>query len=290
MKDTPILGVIGGSGVYRMDGLEDVSEMKIETPFGDPSAPIILGTVSSRRVAFLARHGNRHQISPSEINYRANIFALKVLGVRRIVSVSACGSLRERIAPGDMVIPDQLVDHTRGRIGTFFTDGLVAHIGVADPFCPELSRMLGGAVHKTGVTVHQGGNFVTIEGPRFSTRAESNIFRGWGMTIIGMTTSPEAFLAREAEMCYGVMGHVTDYDVWHETEEAVTVEMVLKTLKSNTSAAQNALRALILELSSANEGTCNCHKALADTVVTDVEHLSLEKKVRLQHLISKYIE
>ena len=290
MKESPILGVIGGSGVYRMEGLEDVSELKIETPFGDPSAPILLGTLSSQRVAFLARHGNRHQISPSEINYRANIYALKLLGVKRIVSVSACGSLREQIAPGDMVIPDQLVDQTRGRIGTFFSEGLVAHIGVADPFCPELSRMLGGAVHQIGATVHEGGSFVTIEGPRFSTRAESIIFRSWGMTIIGMTTSPEAFLAREAEMCYAVMGHVTDYDVWHETEEAVTVEMVLRTLKSNASAAQNALRSLVVELASGTEGKCNCHNALADTVVTDVEQVSMEKKVRLHHLISKYIE
>ena len=290
MKESPILGVIGGSGVYRMEDLEDVSELRIETPFGDPSAPVLLGTLGSRRVAFLARHGNRHQISPSEINYRANIYALKSLGVKRIVSVSACGSLREQIAPGDMVIPDQLVDQTRGRIATFFSDGLVAHIGVADPFCPELSRMLGGAVNQAGVTVHQGGSFVTIEGPRFSTRAESNIFRSWGMTIIGMTTSPEAFLAREAEMCYAVMGHVTDYDVWHETEEAVTVEMVLGTLKNNTSAAQNALRSLVAELASGTEGKCNCHNALADTVVSDVEQVSIEKKVRLKHLISKYIE
>ena len=225
------LAVIGGSGLYTMPGLEDTEEHRIPTPFGEPSAPIVVGSLEGQPIAFLARHGIGHHINPSEVNYRANIYALKSLGVERIISVNACGSLREDYAPGDIVIPDQLFDMTKNRERTFFDRGLVSHISVAEPFCPDLSAKILSSVQKTGATVHKGGSFITIEGPRFSTRAESNVFRSWDMSIIGMTTAPEAFLAREAEICYGVMAHVTDYDVWHLSEESVTVEMVIKIIQ-----------------------------------------------------------
>ena len=236
------LAIIGGSGLYRMYGLENTEALEITTPFGEPSAPIMTGTIGGKRVAFLARHGVGHSISPTEINYRANIYALKSLGVNRILSISACGSLREDYAPGEIVIPDQLFDFTRQRKTTFFGDGLVAHISPANPFCGDLSEQTFQAVQTTGDNAHQGGEFITIEGPRFSTKAESNTYRSWGMSLIGMTTSPEAFLAREAEICYAVMAHVTDYDVWHTSEEAVTVEIVIETLTRNTKIAHRAIR------------------------------------------------
>jgi len=208
MPEKIAFAIIGGSGLYEIPGLTETKEYLPETPFGAPSAPIVVGTLESKRIAFLARHGTGHRLSPAEINYRANIYALKSLGVDRIVSVTACGSLREDYAPGDIVIPDQLFDATRLRPRTFFEGGIVAHVSVADPFCPDLSGQICDAVRETGSTVHKGGAFITIEGPRFSTKIESNVFRSWGMSIIGMTASPEAFLAREAEMCYGVMAHV----------------------------------------------------------------------------------
>ncbi len=206
----PSLAIIGGSGLYSMPGLKDVTEHDITTPFGKPSSPVVTGTLEGRLVAFLARHGIGHHISPTEVNYCANIYALKSLGVERVVGISACGSLREDYAPGDLVIPDQIFDLTRNRRRSFFGEGLVAHIGVAEPFCRDLSGQVYQAVSATGATVHQGGTFLTVEGPRFSTKAESNVYRSWGMSLIGMTTSPEAFLAREAELCYTVMAHVTD--------------------------------------------------------------------------------
>ena len=249
------LAIIGGSGLYTMPGLEDTEERTIATPFGEPSSPVIIGTLEGQRIAFLARHGIGHHLNPSEVNYRANIYALKSIGVEKIVSVSACGSLREDYAPGDIVVPDQLFDMTKDRKRTFFDKGLVSHISVADPFCPDLSAKILASVQETEATVHEGGSFITIEGPRFSTRAESNIFRSWDMSIIGMTASPEAFLAREAEICYGVMAHVTDYDVWHLTEEPVTVEMVIETLKKNTVVAQDAIRNLTRNLTSKRD--CN---------------------------------
>jgi 5'-methylthioadenosine phosphorylase len=206
MTDNPIrIGVIGGSGLYQMEGLSDVEERRVTTPFGDPSDAIVVGTLEGVRVAFVARHGRGHRIMPTEVNYRANVFALKSLGVEQVISISACGSLREHLHPGDVVVPDQLFDFTKKRAYTFFGDGLVVHVGTADPFCPHLSALLAGAVQEAGGTVHQGGCFITIEGPRFSTKGESFAYRAWGMDIIGMTTSPEAFLAREAEMCYAVM-------------------------------------------------------------------------------------
>ncbi len=286
-EQAPILGIIGGSGLYQMDGLTDVETLHVDTPFGQPSAPIAVGTLEGRRVAFLARHGIGHHISPSEINYRANIYALKSLGVNRVVSVSACGSLREDYAPGHIVVPDQLFDFTKKRVSSFFGEGLVAHLSVPDPFCPELSRYVFQAAAQTDATVHQGGAFITIEGPRFSTRAESHLFRAWGMSIIGMTTSPEAFLAREAEMCYAVMAHVTDYDVWHVSEAPVSVEMVIQTLQRNVATAQEAIRNLVRLLPA--ERHCACQHALADALITDPAKIPAATRKKLRLLVDKYL-
>ncbi len=286
LNPPPILGVIGGSGLYKMDGLTDVQVLDIDTPFGKPSAPIVVGTLEGRRIAFLARHGQGHHLMPSEVPYRANIYALKAIGVQRVVSVNACGSLREDYAPGHIVIPDQLFDFTKDRPRTFFGNGVVAHVSVADPFCPDLSRQLYDAVKEAGGTVHWGGNFITIEGPRFSTRAESNVYRAWGMDIIGMTTSPEAFLAREAELCYAVMAHVTDYDVWHVSEEPVTVEMVIQTLQKNVRLAQEAIRVLARNLR--EERQCDCEHALANALITDPKVVPLTTRRRLALFLDKY--
>ena len=244
MTEKVSLAIIGGSGLYEMPGLTDAYEHDVTTPFGKTSAPIVIGALEGEGVAFLARHGIGHHITPTEVPYRANIYALKSLGVERIVSISACGSLQEEFAPGHIVIPDQIYDNTHGRARSFFGEGLVAHVSVADPFCHDLSNQLESAVKQAGGEIHRGGSFITIEGPRFSTRAESNTYRAWGMSIIGMTASPEAFLAREAEICYATMAHVTDYDVWHVSEAPVTVEMVIQTLNKNTAIAQEAVRIL----------------------------------------------
>ncbi len=283
------LAFIGGSGLYDMSDLSNREEIEINTPFGKPSSTIMTGILSDQKVAFLARHGKGHTISPSEINYRANIYALKTLGVNRIVSISAVGSLQDQLAPGNIVIPDGLFDNTRKRINTFFNNGMVAHIGVANPFCLELSKTLSKSVQDTGATVHEGGDFITIEGPRFSTRSESNTFRKWGMSIIGMTTSPEAFLAREAEMCYAVMAHVTDYDVWHISEIPVSVEIVIRTLTQNASIAQNALRNLAHDLPSNQVLNCDCSDALADAIITQDDSVPDEIKNHLGLLIDKYL-
>ena len=282
------LGIIGGSGLYDMEGLTDIAEVKPKTPFGDPSDAIVVGALSGQRVAFLPRHGRGHRISPSEVNSRANIFALKSLGVERIVSVSACGSLREDYAPRHIVIPDQLFDRTRARPLTFFGGGLVAHISFAEPFCPDLSQALYAAVKTTGATVHQGGALVVIEGPRFSTKAESNAFRKLGLDIIGMTAVPEAQLAREAEICYATMAHVTDYDVWHETEETVTVEAVIKNLLANTDVAKQAIRNLVPSLP--GERTCACQHALRDAIITNRAVIPEQVKKDLGLLIGKYVK
>ena len=283
------LAFIGGSGLYDMPGLTNKKELDVGTPFGKPSSKIMTGILSNQKVAFLARHGKGHTISPSEINYRANIYALKLLGVKRIISVSAVGSLQEEFAPGNIVIPDGLFDNTHKRINSFFSNGIVAHIGVADPFCLELSKALAKSVRDTVATVHEGGDFITIEGPRFSTKAESNTFRQWGMSIIGMTTSPEAFLAREAEICYAVMGHVTDYDVWHFSEIPVSVQIVISTLIQNNVVAQDALRNLAHTLPSNNNLNCNCSNALADALITHAEAMTNESKKNLGLLIDKYL-
>jgi 5'-methylthioadenosine phosphorylase len=289
MTDAPVgLAVIGGSGLYAMSGLEDPKQVDLDTPFGKPSAPIVTGTLEGRRLAFLARHGIGHHITPTEVNYRANVYALKSLGVERIISVSACGSLREDFAPGNIVIPDQLFDNTKDRARTFFGEGLVAHISVAEPFCNDLSDQLEAAVRGAGAVTHRGGAFITIEGPRFSTRAESNTFRGWGMELIGMTASPEAFLAREAEICYAVMAHITDYDVWHIGEAPVTVEMVIQTLNKNTDLAQEALRLLLRNLNETR--ACECGRALANALITDPKKVPPATRKKLDLLVEKYLK
>lgn len=287
MTDAPVLGVIGGSGLYQFSGLENVSSLDIDTPFGRPSAPITTGSIAGKKVAFLARHGIGHHITPTEVNYRANIYALKMLGVRRIVSISACGSLREDYAPGHIVIPDQLFDFTKDRERTFFGQGLVVHIGAADPFCADLSNQLSNAVKASEGTVHMGGTFITIEGPRFSTKAESNVFRSWGMSIIGMTASPEAYLAREAEMCYTTMAHVTDYDVWHVTEEPVSVEIVIRTLMQNTQLAQKAIKFLVENIT--EDDNCSCQHALQDAIITQRDRIPAETSQKLNLLVGKYL-
>lgn len=283
----PFLAVIGGSGLYSIPGLKDVQEHQLSTPFGKPSAPIVVGTLENSRIAFLARHGVGHTLSPSEVNYRANIYALKSLGVEQILSISACGSLREDYAPGHIVVPDGLFDFTRNRQRSFFGEGLVAHISAADPFCPDLSRRIFDAASTLDCTVHHGGSLITIEGPRFSTRAESNVFRSWNMSIIGMTTSPEAFLAREAEICYAVMAHVTDYDVWHISEEPVTVEMVIEVLKRNTRIAQDCINLLAQNPSS--ERSCECAQALATAIISSPEAVPPATRDKLRLLTGKYL-
>lgn len=283
----PTLGIIGGSGLYHIPGLEKTQEIHLDTPFGKPSAPIVIGCLQNVPVAFLARHGIGHHIAPGEVNYRANIFALKMLGVDRVVGISACGSLQEDYAPGSIVIPDQVFDFTKNRQRSFFGDGLVAHIGVSDPYCPDLSQQLATAVEAAGGVLHRGGAFITIEGPRFSTRAESNVYRTWGMSIIGMTTSPEIFLAREAEMCYATMAHVTDYDVWHHTQEPVSVEAVIAVLNQNTSLAQQALCSLVEHLSV--QRVCECSASLATALITDPKCIPPETRQRLSILVDKYL-
>jgi 5'-methylthioadenosine phosphorylase len=289
MADNILLGIIGGSGLYGMSGLTNVEERHIVTPFGAPSDPVVVGTLNGQRVAFLARHGKGHRLTPTEVNYRANIYAMKMLGVRRIVAVSACGSLREEYAPGHIVIPNQIYDNTKNRERSFFGGGMVVHVGVADPFCPQLSPMVYNAVKAAGGTVHAGGAFVTIEGPRFSTKAESHVFRKLGMGLVGMTASPEAFLAREAEICYACMAHVTDYDVWHTAAEPVTVEMVVKTLNANTAIAQQAIVNLVAALTG-DMPPCPCENALADAIITARDRIPPDYKERMRLLIGKYVK
>lgn len=288
MADT-LLGIIGGSGLYDIEGLSDIEQLEISTPFGPPSDSITRGVLDGAPVAFLPRHGRGHVITPTELNSRANIWALKSIGVTHVVSVSACGSLREEFRPRHVVVPDQLIDHTRlRRHNTFFGDGVVAHIGFAEPFCHELSALAAQAVQAVpGSTVHDGATFITIEGPRFSTKAESHMFRSWGGGIIGMTASPEAQLAREAELCYAVMAHVTDYDVWHATEEAVTVEAIVANLQANMALAKQAIRNLAASLP--RRHTCECTNALAGAIMTDPARIPAARKEELSLLIGKYI-
>jgi 5'-methylthioadenosine phosphorylase len=282
------IAVIGGSGLYNMSDLANVETRQVDTPFGLPSGEITVGTLHGQRVAFLPRHGRGHILHPSEVPYRANIYALKQLGVRYIISVSACGSLREDYAPGHIIIPDQLYDNTKGRVSSFFGEGLVAHVGVADPFSPELSHLLAESVQAAGGTLHEGGAFITIEGPRFSTKAESNVYRNWGMSIIGMTTSPEAFLAAEAEIAYAVMAHVTDYDVWHENEEPVTVEKVIKILQGNTAVAQAAISHLVSRFEEWRAEFA-AHSNLKDALITDPTLIPSATRQKLALLVDGYI-
>ena len=288
MTEKLSLAIIGGSGLYSMAGLTDTTECDLDTPFGKPSAPIVIGTLEGKRIAFLARHGIGHHIMPTDVPYRANIYALKALGVERIISINACGSLREDYAPGDIVIPDQIFDNTRERVRTFFGEGLVAHAGVADPFCPDLSTWVVNAVSESNVKVHPGGAFIIIEGPRFSTKSESNVYRSWGMSIVGMTSAPEAFLAREAEMCYSVMANVTDYDVWHISEAPVSVEIVIKTLNKNTLAAQASVSRLVKTLPEKRE--CSCGSALASAIITNSSVIPYATRKKLDLLVNKYLK
>lgn len=287
MIDGIALGIIGGSGLYRNPGLINSELIDISTPFGPPSSSIIIGELEGKKVAFLSRHGMNHSIAPSEINYRANIYAFKLLGIRRVLSISACGSLREDFAPGDFVLPTQLVDLTRKRKHTFFEDCLVVHVGVADPFCEDLTQQVAKAATSAGGKVHMEGTLVTIEGPRFSTTGESELFRSWGMSIIGMTACPEAFLAREAEMCYVTLAHVTDYDVWHASEESVSVDMVIRTLQANTSLAQKSILHLLgLDVESSH---CQCGNSLKEAFITRLDKVPAPVIEKLRPIIGKYL-
>jgi 5'-methylthioadenosine phosphorylase len=282
------LGVIGGSGLYQMAGLEDMREKRVETPFGDPSDVFLLGRLGEYEVAFLARHGRAHRLLPTEINFRANIYGFKVLGVERIISASAVGSLKEEYRPLDIVVPDQFFDRTRGRISTFFGRGLVAHVGFAHPVCDSLSRIVADAAASVDATVHRGGTYVNMEGPQFSTLAESKLYRSWGMDIIGMTNLQEAKLAREAEICYATLALVTDYDCWHPDHDSVTVEMIISNLLQNAKTAQRAIAAAVGRIDSAR--TCSCANALATAIITRPELVPEQTKRDLEPIIGKYMK
>ncbi|MGH9689739.1 MAG: S-methyl-5'-thioadenosine phosphorylase [Candidatus Acidiferrales bacterium] len=282
------IGIIGGSGLYHMQGLEDVREVRVKTPFGDPSDALAIGTLEGRRVAFLARHGRGHRISPSEINYRANVCAMKMLGVERIISVSAVGSLREDFSPLDFLVPDQFFDRTRGRLATFFGGGIVAHVGFDKPTCAQLSTRLADACDQIGVKAHRGGTYVCMEGPQFSTLAESHTYRQLRFDVIGMTNLTEAKLAREAEICYAAFAMITDYDCWHPQHSAVTLEEILSNLGRNTDNVQRAIRAVVRDLGDA-ERNCKCGSALAHAIVTDRKAIPAAAKKRLAPIIGKYI-
>jgi 5'-methylthioadenosine phosphorylase len=283
------IGVIGGSGLYQMPGLTDVEEVALDTPFGAPSDAYTVGTLAGERVAFLPRHGRGHRLLPSEVPVQANIYGFKLLGVSRIVSVSAVGSMRTEIAPLDLVVPDQIFDRTCLRPRTFFGDGLVVHVGFGDPFCPDLRRLVAEAATATGATVHRGGTYLCIEGPQFSTRAESRVYRQWGVDVIGMTAIPEAKLAREAEICYATLALATDYDVWHESEEAVTVEMVVANLHKNVARAQETIRRVTPLIAGLAERTCGCADALAGAIMTAPDRIPPATRARLGALIDKYV-
>lgn len=281
------IGVIGGSGLYSLPDLENVQEVALETPWGAPSDAYVLGTLKGRRVAFLARHGRGHRLLPSELNFRANIFGFKKLGVERILSFSAVGSLREELPPMMFVLPDQFFDRTRGRIATFFGNGLVAHIAFADPVCPALLAVLETACRKAEVAVKRGGTYLCMEGPQFSTKAESHVYRSWGMDVIGMTNLQEAKLAREAEICYATVAMVTDYDCWHPHHEAVTVQEVISNLLQNS---ENATQVLLRALEGMpSERACRCGSALADAILTARDKVPAETRKKLELLIGKYL-
>jgi 5'-methylthioadenosine phosphorylase len=282
------IAVIGGSGLYQIEGMTTIEEVRPKTPFGEPSDAIIIGELEGKRIAFLPRHGRGHRVSPSEIPSRANIYALKSLGVEWIISVSAVGSLKEGIHPLDLVIPDQLIDRTRSRVNSFFEGGLVAHVTFADPFCPVLSNILYQAALDVGANVHQEGTYIAMEGPLFSTRAESNLYRSWGASIIGMTALPEAKLAREAEICYATLACTTDYDTWHETEESVTIEMALANLERNADTARRIIDIAAARIPQRRE--CGCAEALKDAIITAPEKIPERMKKDLDLLIRKYIK
>jgi 5'-methylthioadenosine phosphorylase len=282
------IGIIGGSGLYHLELLANTRRIDLSTPFGRPSAEFVLGEFEGVTVAFLARHGDGHRLLPTEINYRANIFGLRMLGVESILSVSAVGSLREEIAPGHLVLPDQFLDRTRRRASTFFGDGIAVHIAFAEPVCAPLRTILAESAGQEGAVVHSGGAYLCIEGPQFSTRAESFLYRSWGATIIGMTNIPEAKLAREAEICYATLALVTDYDTWHEEEESVTAGSVLEVIRSNVNLARKVLFRSVLPAAGRSE--CACRSALRDTVLTDPARISPEVRKRVGLLIGRYLE
>ncbi|MGA8026688.1 MAG: S-methyl-5'-thioadenosine phosphorylase [Bryobacteraceae bacterium] len=280
------IGIIGGSGLYAMPGFEAHDDVLLSTPFGQPSDAYIVGQLEGKRVAFLARHGRGHRISPSELNFRANIYGMKMLGVERIVSLSAVGSLKEEHAPLDFVIPDQFFDRTRGRISTFFGNGLVAHISFADPVCPQLASVVHNSATEIGINSKAGGTYLCMEGPAFSTRAESNLYRAWGMDVIGMTNLQEAKLAREAEICYVTIAMVTDYDCWHEEHDAVSVDQIIATLKKNAESACKLVRRVVAAMP--EKRTCKCGSALKHAIITDRAAIPASVKESLRLLIGKY--
>lgn len=282
------IGIIGGSGLYKMAGLEHGREVHVATPFGKPSDAFIVGTLESRQVAFAARHGRGHVLMPSEINFRANIYALKKLGVERIISVTAVGSLREDMRPLDVVLPTQFFDRTAGRPSTFFGGGIVAHISFADPICPVLLEVLAEACAASGVSYHRGGTYVCMEGPAFSTKAESSTYRAWGMDIIGMTNLQEAKLAREAEICYSSLAMVTDYDCWHPDHDAVTIEQVIEYLNRNAENAQKIIRSAVAHLPP--DRACKCGSALAHAILTDRKKINPRSRKKLELLVGKYLK
>ena len=286
-----LIGVIGGSGLYQMDSLTNIEEVSLETPFGQPSDNYILGSLGDVRVAFLPRHGRGHRLLPTEIPFRANIYGMKMLGVERILSASAVGSLKEELRPMDIVFPDQFFDRTRQRVSTFFGEGIAAHVTFADPVCKELCDVLEQTAKErlTGVTTHRGGAYVCMEGPAFSTRAESEVYRSMGMSVIGMTNLQEAKLAREAEICYATIALVTDYDCWHPEHDSVTIEMVINYLNRNSANAQNLIAGAIERLSKA-DATCKCRHALRHAIITAPDKITPEAKQRLKAIIGKYVE
>jgi 5'-methylthioadenosine phosphorylase len=287
-SSSPTIGIIGGSGLYDMAELTGREEKTLTTPFGDPSGPYVLGTLRGRRVAFLPRHGVGHRILPSELNFRANIYGFKLLGVERILSASAVGSLKEQYRPLDILVPDQFFDRTKGRVSTFFGRGLVAHIAFAHPVCGDLSAIAGDAAEAVGATVHRGGTYVNMEGPQFSTLAESQLYRAWGMDVIGMTNLQEAKLAREAEICYATLALVTDYDCWHPDHDSVTVDLIIGNLIQNAVTAQKTIADAVSRLDGPR--TCACKDALATAIITRAEHVPAQTKTDLAPLIGKYMK
>ena len=282
------IGIIGGSGLYSMPGLSATRELRQQTPFGDPSDAYVLGTLEGRKVAFLARHGRGHRILPTELNFRANIYGFKQLGVERIVSVSAVGSLKEEHKPLEFVIPDQFFDRTRHRVDTFFGDGIVAHIAFADPICPELAKTVETACKKAGVVGKQGGTYLCMEGPQFSTKAESNVYRTWGMDVIGMTNLQEAKLAREAEVCYVTVAMVTDYDCWHPHHDSVTVDQIVAVLLKNAENACKVVRETVLAMP--RDRSCKCATTLAHAILTDRDKIPAATRQKLKLILEKYLE
>jgi 5'-methylthioadenosine phosphorylase len=284
-----LIGIIGGSGLYEMEGLESVEERRLETPFGPPSDAYITGTLEGRRVAFLPRHGRGHRLMPSELNFRANIFGFKLLGAEWVISAAAVGSMREDLPPRAIVIPDQFFDRTKGRISTFFGDGIVAHVSFADPTCPVLGKQLLAAGQSVGARMHWGGTYLCMEGPQFSTRAESRIYRSWGVDVIGMTNLQEAKLCREAEICYATLAMVTDYDVWHDTEADVSVEAVVAVLKQNAETAKAIIKAAVSSFPARREG-CHCPYALRDAIISAPSAIPPQVRERLRPIIGKYVK